>query len=115
MGIQCAPLRSARNLRSDAAPPPPPPPPSFPSLPPTTRARSFLLSRDDYAFFGHGWEGCSLNYEFPAALSADYGVPVDELCRETAPNSQIFVREWTKSTIQMDCTSWTPTITMKEG
>ena len=76
---------------------------------------NFLLSRGNYAYLGHGWEGCSRVYEFPPELSADYGEPVDELCKETAPGSQVFVREWSKATIQMDCTSWTPTITLKDG
>ena len=35
------------------------------------------------------------------------------LCKETAANSGIFEREWTKAKISMDCTTWTPTITMK--
>jgi len=35
------------------------------------------------------------------------------LCKETAANSGIFEREWTKANISMDCNSWTPTITMK--
>ena len=35
------------------------------------------------------------------------------LCKETAANSGIFEREWTKAKIAMDCNSWTPTITLK--
>ena len=41
----------------------------------------------------------------------DYGEPVDEICKETAPG--VFTREWSKSTIKMDCSTWTPSITMK--
>ena len=40
------------------------------------------------------------------------GVP-QGLCKETANGSAVFVREWSKATIQMDCNSWTPTIQMK--
>ena len=61
-----------------------------------------------------------------AALNADYGVP-EGLCREVPPagpagagaaaggggGSGVFVREWSKAKITMDCGSYTPTITMK--
>ena len=73
---------------------------------------SFLLTRGPYAWLGHGWLGCSQQYVFPPALNADYGVP-QGLCKETANGSAVFVREWSKATIQMDCNSWTPTIQMK--
>eukprot|EP00326_Haptolina_ericina_P001279 CAMPEP_0181224288 /NCGR_PEP_ID=MMETSP1096-20121128/31037_1 /TAXON_ID=156174 ORGANISM="Chrysochromulina ericina, Strain CCMP281" /NCGR_SAMPLE_ID=MMETSP1096 /ASSEMBLY_ACC=CAM_ASM_000453 /LENGTH=399 /DNA_ID=CAMNT_0023317341 /DNA_START=91 /DNA_END=1290 /DNA_ORIENTATION=- len=74
---------------------------------------NFLLVRGDYAVLGNGWLGCSREYEYPAALfDADYGEPIG-LCRETAPGSEMFVREWTKATVQMDCRTWTSTITMK--
>ena len=57
--------------------------------------------------------GCSRKFEFPAAqFNADYGSPLG-VCSETAPGSGIFVREFTRSTVQMDCSSWTPTITFK--
>ena len=73
---------------------------------------NFLLVRGDYAYLGHGWLGCSKFYHFPPELNADYGTPTG-LCSETAAGSGVFVREWTRSTVQMDCNSWTPTITMK--
>ena len=41
------------------------------------------------------------------------GEPVDKVCKETAPNSGIFTREWSKASVQMDCATWTPTIKMK--
>lgn len=34
-------------------------------------------------------------------------------CRETAPNSGVFVRHWTKSTITVDCNEYTSKIEMK--
>ena len=73
---------------------------------------NFLLVRGPQAFLGHGWLGCSREYEIPEQLNWDFGEPA-ELCKETAPSSGVFTREWTKATIQMDCSSWTPTIKMK--
>ena len=73
---------------------------------------NFLLVRGDYAWLGHGWLGCSRNYVFPEALNVDYGEPLG-LCHETASKSGVFVREWSKATVKMDCNTWTPTITMK--
>ena len=72
------------------------------------------LSRPAQAWLGHGWVGCSKNYPFPKELNVDYGEPVDKICRETTPNSGIFKREWSKASVTMDCSSWTPTITMKK-
>jgi len=73
---------------------------------------NFLLIRGDYAFLGHGWLGCSRSYAYPDALNADYG-EAQGLCAETAPGSGVFVRDYTKSTVQMDCNTWTPKITFK--
>ncbi len=73
---------------------------------------NFLLIRGDFAYLGHGWLGCSRNYAYPDALNADYGV-AQGLCSETATGSGVFTREYTKSTVQMDCNSWTPKITFK--
>ena len=57
--------------------------------------------------------GCSQQFEYPAAqFNADYGDALG-LCAETATGSGIFKREFTKSTVQMDCSSYTPTITFK--
>ena len=74
---------------------------------------NFLLIRGPYAYLGNGWSGCSVAYPYPAQhFNADYGTPT-EICRETAPNSGIFTREWTKAKVQMDCNTWTPTIAWK--
>ena len=59
-----------------------------------------------------GWSGCSKVYERPAALDVDYGVPMDKVCKETEPN--VFVREWTKATVTVNCNTWKNTIVMKE-
>lgn len=53
-----------------------------------------------------------LNYTFPPALKADYGEP-QGVCAETAPGSGKFSREWSKATVELDCSSWTSTITPK--
>merc|ERR1711935_951629 len=50
---------------------------------------NFLLIRGPYAWLGHGWKGCSQDYPFPADFNRDYGVPVDTVCKESAPNSGI--------------------------
>eukprot|EP00939_MAST-03C_sp_MAST-3C-sp1_P002387 g2387.t1 len=85
-------------------------------LVPLTAARqdiaSFLLIRGPQAFLGHGWLGCSREYRVPEEINWDYGTPLG-LCQETAEGSGVFVREWTKATIQMDCNTWTPTIALK--
>ena len=41
------------------------------------------------------------------------GCDFDEVCRETASGSNIFLREWSKATISLDCNSWTPTAEFK--
>jgi hypothetical protein len=73
---------------------------------------SFLLVRGRYAFLGHGWLGCNQDFAFPALLDTDFGEP-EGLCAETAPGSRVFAREWSKARVEMDCNTWTPTITMK--
>jgi hypothetical protein len=73
---------------------------------------NFLLVRGPYAYLGHGWLGCSHDYVFPPELNLDYGEPTG-LCEETAPNSGVFTRDWTKAKVEMDCKSYTPTITFK--
>ena len=50
--------------------------------------------------------------QVPEQLNWDYGEPTG-LCKETAADSGVFTREWTKATIRMDCNTWTPTLTMK--
>ena len=73
---------------------------------------TFLLLRQDYAWLGYGWLGCDLEYVYPPEFNVDYGVPTN-LCSETSPNSGVFTRDWTKATVQMDCNTYTGTITMK--
>ncbi len=80
---------------------------------------SFLLSRGEYAWLGHNWMGCNAGWDNIAQLrptelvDVDYGTPIDKTCRETAPGSGIFVRNYTKVSVQMDCNTFTGTLTMK--
>merc|ERR1712217_728319 len=75
---------------------------------------NFLLVRGAYAWLGHGWRGCSREYYFPPEFNLDYGKP-SGLCLETAPNSGVFTRNYSKANIRMDCNTWTGSITMKDG
>jgi hypothetical protein len=85
---------------------------------PAQDTASFLLTRGKFAWLGHNWMGCMSNDDWiphlrPAELDVDYGTPVDALCAETAPNSGIFKRAWTKADVAIDCNKWEATITMK--
>ena len=73
---------------------------------------TFLLLRGPYAFLGFGWSGCGVTTVFPPELKADYGVP-SGFCEETGPGSNVFVRQWTKAVVSMDCNTYTGTIAMK--
>ena len=56
----------------------------------------------------------SLRYYFPPEFNEDYGEPVGgALCKETAANSEIFTREYSKASVQLDCKAWKGTVTMK--
>eukprot|EP01052_Picozoa_sp_SAG31_P039828 SAG31_NODE_5609_length_2424_cov_2.263656_2_plen_130_part_00 len=75
---------------------------------------NFLLVRGDHAYLTCGWAPCADKIGWNTTLfDADYGVPVDESCRETEPNSSVFVREWSRANVSMDCRSWTPSIQWK--
>jgi hypothetical protein len=94
--------------------------PGCPSLDPAHLASpqhdiaNFQLVRGASAFLGSGWQGCSaaLRYEFPQELNADFGAPAGA-CAEAPPGSGVFVREFQRATVQMDCATWTPTITWR--
>jgi len=78
-----------------------------------TDIANFLLVRGPYAYLGNGWSGCGFGTaEYPPELNLDYGDALG-VCAETAPNSGVFVRQFTKSTVQMDCSTYTQTITWK--
>lgn len=96
--------------------------PGCPSLDPAHLASpehdiaNFQLVRGPYAFLGSGWQQCSptLTYEYPVELNADFGEPAG-ICEESPVGSGIFVREFSRATVQMDCTTWTPNITWKQA
>eukprot|EP00040_Diaphanoeca_grandis_P010883 m.55771 g.55771 ORF g.55771 m.55771 type:complete len:437 (-) comp22130_c0_seq1:171-1481(-) len=73
---------------------------------------SFLLLRGPYAWLGWSWVGCGVVPPRPAGMDTDYGVPLST-CSETSPGSGIFMREWSKASVSVDCTKWTGTIKMK--
>jgi hypothetical protein len=80
---------------------------------PFLRSANFLLIRGPFAYLGWGFHGCSIDYYYyPPEFGVDYGTPTG-LCGETAPNSGVFMRDFDKSTVTMDCHTWTPTIAMK--
>ena len=87
---------------------------------------NFLLTRSPYSWLGWGWDnapayrsksgGCSRPYTFPDEFNLDYGEPAAGaagLCKETAAGSEVFRREFSKATVQMDCKQWKGSITMK--
>ena len=72
---------------------------------------AFLLVRGAHWFLGYGWVGCGVKYDFPDALSLDYGMP-SAMCSETAPGSGVFSRAWTKATARVDCNAMAGSIDM---
>eukprot|EP01051_Picozoa_sp_SAG22_P040696 SAG22_NODE_22095_length_251_cov_1.019737_1_plen_61_part_10 len=49
-------------------------------------------------------------------LDRDFGVPLGgQRCRETAQDSGVFVREWTKAVISLDTNTNAANIIMKEA
>jgi len=85
----------------------------FPLPSPDQDLAAFLLSRGPYAFFGYGWSGCvdaSHPFTRPPSLDIEYGEPTD-FCAETAPGSEVFVRHYSKYTVQLDCGAWEATFT----
>lgn len=92
----------------------------FPLPFPNEDIAQFLLVRGPFGWIGHNWFGCLKENSGmtpaglrPALLDTDVGGPVDAVCKETAPNSGVFVREWSKASVQLDCNTWTGTITPK--
>jgi hypothetical protein len=91
---------------------------------------NFLLIRGPYAWIGYSWRPCTSGGQNVSWFSKnqsllfdnDYGEPMG-LCKETRapsfsdgtyqPGSGIFEREFTKSTVRMDCSTWEGTITPK--
>ena len=87
---------------------------------------NFMLTRSPHSWLGWGWDnapawrhqrgGCSRDYYFPPEFNMDYGEPAAGeagLCKETSAGSEVFTREYSKATVQMDCKEWKGEITMK--
>ena len=77
----------------------------------------FLLVRGPYAYFSpadDGWVGSSYPYPprsvYGGYLDRDFGTPVGQ-CKSEAAG--VWVREWTKATVQLNCSAWQAQITMK--
>jgi len=83
----------------------------FPLPAPLQDIAIHLLIRGDYAYLGYGWLGCISEYERPTALMYDFGVPRESICYEISPG--VFKREYTKSSVVLDCNSFTPNITLR--
>jgi hypothetical protein len=76
---------------------------------------SFLLTRGEYAWMGHEWGGCTMDYAYPSALlHEDYGRPLTHDCQEVG-TSEVFTRQWTNATVSIDCKNLSAKIEMKDG
>lgn len=75
----------------------------------------FLLSRGEYSWLGYAWWGCGspMNFTRPPYFDEDYGVPTGGVCAETGDGTGVFVRNYTKADVAMDCNTFTPEIRMK--
>ena len=75
----------------------------------------FLLARGEYSYLGYAWWGCGPpeNYTRPSFFDDDYGVPVGGVCAETGVGTGVFVRNYTKADVAMDCNTFTPEIRVK--
>ena len=71
----------------------------------TDYTAEFLLTRGPYAILGYSWCGCTNGNESrPRAKEwdEDFGEPVGgAACHETTPG--VFEREWSKATVQWNC------------
>ena len=83
---------------------------------------TFLAARGPFAWLGWAWVGCGSGsvpgaaagkYSLPDSTQVDYGTPVG-LCKETAPGSGVFTREWTKASVSVDCNTLKSKITMRK-
>lgn len=65
-----------------------------------------LLSRN-IAVCSYDWNGCYpqqvARMARPPQMMEDFGVPLNEHCRETGDNTGIFTRNWSKAAIVWDC------------
>jgi len=81
----------------------------------TSYTAEFLLTRGPFAWIGYDFRGCkSTVYPRPSDWDIDYGEPLAP-CAETRANSSIFTREYSKASVQWDCTRGVGTISMKHA
>ena len=78
---------------------------------------AFLLIRSEYAWLGYGWKGCGddnfwIDPHHRKLLVSDYGMPLDQLCFESAPG--VFTRRWSKATVSLDTNTNKPYILFKK-
>merc|ERR1712050_477197 len=86
----------------------------------------FLLVRGPYAWIGFGWMGCTKGDQPPSPgpaekgpftwnveLDSGVGEPLDT-CKETAAGSGVFVREWSRASVRMDCNTLEGTVNIKQ-
>lgn len=74
----------------------------------TDYTAEFLLTRGPYAILGYSWHGCTNgNHSRPRAKEwdEDFGEPLDSgaACQETGADTGVFMRKWSKATVQWDC------------
>lgn len=87
----------------------------------------FLASRQEYWWLGYTWQGCGCGWEYgknmpcggevyqrPPILDKDFGTPLGS-CEETSPGSGVYVREWSKSTVTVDCNAYNSSIAFKSS
>ena len=73
---------------------------------------AFLLARGPYSYIGFGWEGCGRVFQYPPELNWDVGEPLG-LCGESEGEPGVWVREWSKATVKLNCTEWSANVTFK--
>lgn len=73
----------------------------------------FLLIRGPFAWIGFNWIGCDYAYwKLPPQLRTEYGSPLGDFY-ETVPNaSGVFVRNFTRANVTVDCNSFTSSISV---
>ena len=71
--------------------------------------------RGPFAWLGHGWAGNGVKYSqsWSPLFDVDYGTPVTTSCRETQPG--VFVRQWSKANVSLDCGQWRASIRLRNG
>eukprot|EP00039_Didymoeca_costata_P006126 m.87634 g.87634 ORF g.87634 m.87634 type:complete len:620 (-) comp13122_c0_seq1:133-1992(-) len=84
----------------------------------TDYTAEFLLTRGPYAMLGYSWCGCTNGQQMrPRAKEwdSDFGEPMDNgaACVEKTGQTGVFVREYTKATVEYDCNAGHGTITPK--